>query len=665
MADLTPSRTDHTDNSLDIDPEVLQDLKNHDQRKYTSLAKQIECEVKICRDFVKPKLKEHATRLKLYNNQRRDKTFVGNPLLFQVHQTLLANLYTDEMTTVHRPRTAPDRSKSEALNLVWEYDREEMELDVLDYIWDFDASFFGRALRITMDFEIDTKDDIYIPVPEQVDPMALLRDPRAVSLNGYGRRRTGAARMWGFEEWLTKQEMKDHKGFFDYEDYKADDGVVDSQVWDARQARSDAQNLNGAWQMYNDFKKNHEVHTYRWFTSWDGKPVMVNVSSDFKRIIRYVELDSNRWPASDRALYPLSWDWDGVSVPDLVEDKQRATAQVMNLGLGLLREQLYPTTIYDTDKIPDQNKLRQMVSQRYIGAESPNATTVFPVNNANVNWQAVDYITNVLTTAAEKASATSQLQQGQIETQKRTATELSLAARNTTTRYSLSTAIFGWSEKSFANLWFYQYKKHFSDGVFEKVVRLNGLFGDEFRGFHSDDFVFARDPDVKVESKAVADMKRREMLMEFQGFASAAMQDPTSNRRFILRRLGELQGVSKQVIDMSLPKTASELQAEAENIRLRENEFVPVNETDDHIAHKVIHMQEEDPSPAMLAHIQATLAMETAMIANPGLFPASEQQAVATGTTGEGGSQLVRGAQQGGATPTGIAMQSSQPGAMM
>ena len=56
---------------------------------------QIDAEHKLCADFTAPKRAKWLRRLKLYNNQARDESKVGDPLLFTVFQTVFASLYDD------------------------------------------------------------------------------------------------------------------------------------------------------------------------------------------------------------------------------------------------------------------------------------------------------------------------------------------------------------------------------------------------------------------------------------------------------------------------------------------------------------------------------------------------------------------------------------------
>jgi hypothetical protein len=150
-------------------------------------------------------------RLKVYNNQKRDKEAIGDPLLFTIHQTVLASLYNDRLNVNFEGRESGDEETAENLNSLAIYDYDEMEKDILDYEWDWDASFFGRGLCLNMEFDRKLK----CPVPEIIDPMTWLRDPHAKSVNG-DRKGRGAMRHGGREILLSKDDMDKAGIYFNY-----------------------------------------------------------------------------------------------------------------------------------------------------------------------------------------------------------------------------------------------------------------------------------------------------------------------------------------------------------------------------------------------------------------------------------------------------------------
>ena len=81
------------------------DLKTRD---FTDLIKQHKSEWEQGWWFMKPKWDEWQLRLKLYNNQKRDKESVGDTTLFSVFQTVIASLYQDRLSVTFSPSEIGD-----------------------------------------------------------------------------------------------------------------------------------------------------------------------------------------------------------------------------------------------------------------------------------------------------------------------------------------------------------------------------------------------------------------------------------------------------------------------------------------------------------------------------------------------------------------------------
>ncbi|PIY96074.1 MAG: hypothetical protein COY66_04955 [Candidatus Kerfeldbacteria bacterium CG_4_10_14_0_8_um_filter_42_10] len=321
-----------------------------------------------------------------------------------------------------------------------------------------------------------------------------------------------------------------------------------------------------------------------------------------KTIIRYQELSSLFIPIIDRAMYPISHDWDGVSVPDIIEDKTRARSVIQNLGLRGIKSNLHPMYLYDTNKINNRFDL-DFGFNKHIPVNGPTNNALEPVQRQHVGTDA-DWILKMLDTAAQKATATPDMAQGMVSQQDRTLGELNKVDANKDRRYSLSARIFGWSEKRFWQQWYRLYKTHFKKDIDEKIVRIRGALGTKFRPFTRENIVAFIDPDVEVESKAIVESDRMKKLQLWNNYLGLVMADPNSNKRYGLRKMGRLTGLDKDEIDILLPATIDEMKAEDENQALNLNKLVEVDVIDDDIAHLEIHNKVADFS-AKYAHIQA------------------------------------------------------------
>lgn len=619
-----------TDNATPQEDDELTTLSKQD---FSDLIKQVESEYNLSYWFMKPKWDEWKLRLKLYNNQKRDKSAVGDPLLFTIHQTVLASLYDDRLMVAFEPRESGDEDVTENLTDLAEYDYAEMQKDVVDYVWDWDTSFFGRGLVMLMEFDREKM----CPIPENWDPMVTLRDPRAKSVNGDIKGR-GRARFMGREIRLSKADMEEAGVYFNIDDLKPDSTDLRSLVDANEQARQEAQGFANTAKYQGELKgDNATMKCLEWFTFWKKKLVLVTLADDRKKVIRYTEIKGNRIPIIDRALYPMSNDWDGVSIPDLVEDKQRARAKLTNLGIKVAEAGLYPMYLFDTNRIKNRADLNYE-QNKFIGVDGNPTGAVQIMQKDNIK-QDVGFILQTLDISAQKSTATPDIQQGATGADKRTATELNIVNNKVDTRYSLTAKIFGWSENRFWQQWYFLYKNYFVDDIDEKSIRISGAFGSRFRPLRRSNIIAQVDPDVKIESKVVSEAKNYNKLQLYRGFLQTVALDPNANLRYGVKKMGKLIGLKKDEIDQILPPVIDELVAEDENKKLESNEIVMVKAEDDHVIHMEIHNKLSD-TPAKYAHIEAHKQAMMLKKTNPELFPQAPSAINPTNGAGIGDKEL-------------------------
>jgi len=300
----------------------------------------------------------------------------------------------------------------------------------------------------------------------------------------------------------------------------------------------------------------------------------------------------------------MAHDWDGVSIPDLIEDKQRARSVVQNLGLEGIKVGLNPTYLFNTNKITNRGDLN-VEFNKHIPVDGDPKGAIEQVQRQQVKAE-VNWILEVLDVAAQKATATPDIQQGMQTEDKRTATELNLQSAKVDTRYSLSAKIFGWSEKRFWKQWYRLYKTHFKEDIDEKVVRIVGAMGAKWRALTRENIIANTDPDIKIESKVISEALKINELQKYRLFVKDIMAtDPQSaNVRFALEKIGRLSGFTKEEVEMVLPPTVDERNAEAENELLDNGKLVPVQVYDDDFIHLEVHNKAAD-TPEKIAHLKA------------------------------------------------------------
>lgn len=579
---------------------VEKDLQKHVEKvlgnEYGTVKKQIEAEYSIAKGFIKPKWDEWLIRLRLYNNQKRDKKAVGDPLMFTVHQTVLASLYDDYLAVEFLPNERGDEEVAENLNALARYDQELMEKDIVDYEWDWDTTFFGRGVCLLQEFDREKK----VPIPEVIDMLTFFRDPSALSINGDIRGR-GACRFFGREIRLTKRQLEQMKAYEGYEDLKGDsDRQTEVDTNKSQRLEALGYDKVKSEKMTGD---NEEFVALEWFTHWKGKKYFITLADNLKKIIRISELPFDYWAAIDRTLYPMAHSWDAMSIPDLLEDKQRARAVLQNLSLQSAEAQLYPMYLFDNNKIKNEASIAKFEANKFIPTDGNPAGAIQAIERKGVSGD-VQWVMGWLDTASQRATATPELQQGVLSSDKRTATELGQVQQNVDTRYSLSAKIFGWSEKRFWRQYYAMYKKYFKEGIDEKVFRLVGAMGAEFRTLTRENIITKVDPDVTIESKKISEAKKLNKMNKFAGFMSQGLaNDPGANKREMVKYMGKLAGLTTDELSRLLPKTFDEYEAEKENESLSKNRPAKITIGQDHFTHILIHSQAAD-TKAKKVHIE-------------------------------------------------------------
>lgn len=573
-------------------------LSNED---YDSLLQQIETEYQFAWMYMKPRWDEWALRIRLYNNQRRDKDAVGDPLAFTIHQTVLASLYNDKLDVAFSPRESGDIEVAENLNNLAQFDSEAMGKDEIDYEWDWNTLFFGYGLLLFMEFDRD----LMMPIPEVMDNMATLRDPRAKSVNGDIRGR-GRARFIGREIRSTKYDMEESGNYKNLDQLTSDAIDLTSFIDNEERIKDDA----GGYSNVTGFKDlvgaNKDYRLLEWFTFFKGKDdakaklVFVTLGNKRKLITRYKALDELDMPIIDRRIYP-NGTFDGVSIMDLTEDKQRGRATIQNLALKAVKAGVHPMYLFNSTKVKrDQLNIE---FNKHIEVTGPTDGAITEIPRANLK-QDVEYILNMLDGAAQRATATPDIQQGQVTETKRTLGELQLVNQSVDTRYSLSAKIFGWSEKRFWSQWYKLYQKFFTDGIDEKIIRISGALGPAWRPLTKDSITMGKDPDIQIKSKVLSDAEQFNRLARFNGFLKTVVGDPNVNFRAAEKEMGRLSGMRKDEIDLILPPTAEEIRAREENEILQADGKVEVLPLDDHTIHIEEHNKMPD-NPYKFAHIKA------------------------------------------------------------
>jgi|GEM_PF-617934 len=562
-----------------------------------NILSQCKTEFQMAKDTMATRWLTWHTYLKLYNNQKRDREAIGNNLLYTLFNTLLAFLYFDKLTVTFEPRDSGDIERCELFTHLAKFDFDEMGMAKKKYDILWDSLFFGNGFYYIGPLDKDTK----TPQIDIIDPFTIYVDPFAISIQN--------ARFIAIERAMTKTEMI-AKGFKNVDKL----GVVnrDTQYKQADEARKEAKNEVSQTEP-SDYE-NKQYIVLEWFTIRHGKKV--RFFTDFNCTLLLTDIKplpykDGEFPIVVQSFSPIPHEFWGLSVPDLIEDKQRANAILLNLGLKMEESKLYPRYLFDRNAILNIQDLKNPAFNKYIPVEAGNRSVrdiIAPLEQVSIT-NSTTVLYELLRDASERTLGTTQLRQGIVSSGRRTATELQLAAVNADTRNSLAAKLFTLSEIEFWTKWLrrYQQWKELAKG---KIVRIQGALGVRFETLETSTFDFNSDPDIKIESANVSLQKKmfeRQALIDMAQLVLDA-SSPNAAKRYYKRKLLQLSDFNKDEIDQILPPTFDELRAEEENKLLEKGKLPVIEPDDDHYTHIMIHNivpVNETTKNVLIAHIQA------------------------------------------------------------
>lgn len=559
-------------NKKEKDKKLLEAVESQD------VLSQCKVEFNLAREAMLPKWTTWQTNLKLYNNQKRDKEAIGNNLLYTLFNTLLAFLYFDKLTVSFSPRESGDIERCELITHLAKYDFQEMDMPKKKYDLLWDSLFFGNGFAMVGGLKDQT------PQIEVIDPFTIYVDPFCTSIKN--------ARFVILEKVMTKWEMEE-KGFKNIDSLGSSSIDINTQYKQADVARKEAKNEVSPNEPSGYQNKQYVV--LEWFTIRDGKKV--HFYTDFNNSVLLTDIKplifkDNEFPIIVQQFSPIPHEFWSLSVPDLIEDKQRASAILINLGLAMEKSKLYPRYLFDKNAILNIQDLKNPAFNKYIPVEAGGRSIrdiIAPLEQSSIT-NSTNLIYEMIRDFAERTLGTPQLKQGIMSTGRKTATELQLTAINADTRNSLAAKLFTLSEIDLWTKWLNRYKQ-FKALAKGKIVRIQGALGVRFETLETDTFNFKTDPDIIVESVNVSLQKKmmdRQSLIELSQIIMDATT-PESAKRYYKKKLLQLSDFNKDEIDQVLPPTFDEMRAQEENKLLEQGKLPEIEPYDDHYVHFITH----------------------------------------------------------------------------
>ena len=579
---------------------------------YDKALQQIKQEISVSREYVKDKRETFRQRFKLYNNQRKQTDKVGDTSIFNVMTTMLAIYYSDEMQVSFQGREVGDTTQAANAEHIAKFDYDEMEMDIINYQTQWDRLFFGVGIRQISEWNEQTK----TPIAKHLSALAWLPDPKGgMDAKNY--------RWHGFELEYTRGEMTEECGFFNLDLLpKKTANKEASELEQNRIAYQEAQGLSNTDHQMGD-SDNAAYDMVDIFTMLKGddgivRKYLVTVDDGVTAIFRCEEIEPVTpkekknpacvpFPITLNYYMPQTEDPFGVSIPDLVEDKQRAKSIFKNLRIAAEKANIYPMYLYNRDKILNRRDL-DFAFNKFIAVRGDVGNNiVMPLNKASSRLGESLNTEAALDADIEIATGASKNSQGVMSEQQRTLGEQEIVQANANLRYLLGSKINGWGERRFWKLWYRLYRQNFPASE-KKIIRIQSALGAQYSQITRKSFITNEDPDIVIASKLDIENKRNRDRIAFASIAPLFFSDPSlpaSSRNFSKRHMLRLNSLTPEMIEIMVPDSPDEAWAKVENELLSKNSNEPeIKLEEDHLSHIVIHSQAEK-TDATMAHIKA------------------------------------------------------------
>ena len=561
----------------------------------TDVLDQVESEYQAWKRAIIDKRTKMKDDLELYYVAATKKDKVNVHSIYTTMQTLMSVYYNDRAVVEFEGRTSAGQAYAENINRLYEFDYDEMDMDVLDYQWNFDRFFHWVGIKALDGWNVNTA----TPIAKVVSPLSWIPDP----LGGF----TMDSHRWaGFEIEATKTSL--WKGFVNV-DLINDKPAKEQQ--EIRDAYTSWRDLN-SWQ--SDVEENIKVSLYNHYTRIDNQPYLITTANHNTLIVRMMKIKAITkeekadkslidFPISLKYYSPLKGDPFGVSVPDLLRDKQGAKSKLFNLTLiSATRNALWDDKLYNPKKIKNIKDLQTpTIGGKYIAANvnegetlSNALMTVQKENPTSLPVNVDDWLDGLIQLSTG-INANTMWVGGM---QNMTAAESQSIQKNANLRFILWTRIGLWWEKDFAKKWKRSYINNLS-GTKKKVFAITNVFGSSYFELGRADFITEEDLKINVRSKSEIDEEKNKYKNDLYGIVPQALADPetpTVGKLILKRKLYDFGLFSPEEI-AKLTLNVDEQNAMLDVELINENEApLDPQEGQDHLVYLSIYYWADESS---------------------------------------------------------------------
>jgi hypothetical protein len=535
-------------------------------------------------EFLQTRKKRQVNQLVLLNNLQRGDENIASTLLLTLFNRIMSNLYDDKMQVKFVPGEELEQKKVEMLNILAQNDYREMDKARLDYDWSWDTLFFGRGYMETLRFDPKRK----IMEPHVINPLVLGYDPYFED-----------PKYWRYYwKWITKNKWEIQKlinsgKITGIKSHKEIASGIDPYLWDYKVRREQAK-LAVPQPIEPSMGDVYQILEYFGYDKEGDKSVFW-IDKNFSKILYQEKLDlrdgddgDSNWPIIVKEAFREPHASVVFSVADLLEDKHRARSVLLNLAFIAAKDKANPLYQYNPDKVKDVTQLFSRQINQHIPVDDIQAS-IAPLNTQDPLPPGLAAFMQMLSQEANDPVGTG-MALAPAKKGKGSATETAIQQQLNDLAQSLQSKVMQFGEKDFWTHWYQRYARYTKAGD-EKIATIVGVKGMTFEKIDLGDIKTKYPPGVMIFSAKEAEYKelvlRRDLMQIRPQLVDSLGPDGMKvfdKYVFLPKLLND-----PTTIELIIPKTIDEINAEQENDSINENSMPNVQDTDNHTEHIAVH----------------------------------------------------------------------------
>lgn len=517
--------------------------------------------------------------------------------------------YDDKIQVKFVPSQGITQDQINAYNILAQSDYQEMNKAKLDYDLTWDTLFFGRGYIETARFDKKRK----IMQPHVINPLVFGYDPYIENPQDW-------RYYW---KWITKSRadllLLQKAGMLNKVDLRKISSGIDPYLWQYKVTRDQARDGipppidpvdNDVYQILEFYCTDEQGEKHVYWVDKMFSTVLYESKLDFDDGDEVVTPDGgsvkkgSNWPIVVKESFRVPHSSLPISVADLLEDKHRAKAVLLNLAYVAAKDQANPLYWYDPAKVQDVSQFLSRQINQHIPVEGDGSLAVGPIQKASAMTSDLISFIQMMDAEAENPIGAGKPMESAGGASAKTATQAALDQQLNDMAQSLQSKVMQFGEAEFWSHWFHRYAKHAQD-LKEKMANIVGVKGVDTQIIDLSVFQTDFPPGVLVYSAKEAEykdlVKRRDYMELYPALAQTL--EPDGMRNFQKHVFFPLFLQDPSLIDVMFPKTLDEMKAEGENEQLKEDIMPDVLETDEHTTHIYTHMMVQPKTHAVWLHL--------------------------------------------------------------